>query len=91
MIGPAGSQATLLVTQVVLSSRVQRITNKEGWVIGIPGASRYEAFLQGQLERSTVSTRYGDVPVLTVSVGNRTVVYIRLFGWENNMASGDRQ
>ena len=51
-------------------------------MIGILGASRYEAVLEGGLQRSTVSTRYGDVPVLTGAVGNRAVVYIRRFGWE---------
>ena len=56
-------------------------------MIGILGASRYEAILEGRLERSTVSTRYGDVPVLTGTVGDRSVVYIRRFGWEGNMAS----
>ncbi len=56
-------------------------------MIGILGASRYEVILEGQLERSTVSTRYGDVPVLTGTVGNRNVVYIRRFGWEGNLAS----
>ena len=56
-------------------------------MIGILGASRYEAILEGPLERSTVATRYGDVPVLTGAVGGRAVVYIRRFGWEGNMAS----
>ena len=45
-------------------------------MIGILGASRYEAILEGQLERSTVSTRYGDVPVLTGTVGNRHEIRI---------------
>ena len=56
-------------------------------MIGILGASRYEAVLEGGLQRSTVSTRYGDVPVLTGAVGNRAVVYIRRFGWGDNLAS----
>ena len=56
-------------------------------MIGILGASRYEAILEGPLERSTVATRYGDVPVLTGAMGDRAVVYIRRFGWEGNMAS----
>ena len=56
-------------------------------MIGILGAERYEAIVEGQLERSTVSTRYGDVSVLTGAVGNRSVVYIRRFGWDGNLAS----
>jgi 5'-methylthioadenosine phosphorylase len=56
-------------------------------LIGILGASRYEAIVEGQLERSTVSTRYGDVSVLTGTVGDRPVAYIRRFGWEGNLAS----
>ena len=56
-------------------------------MIGILGASRYEAILEGPLARSTVSTRYGDVPVLTGSVGSRPVAYVRRFGWGDDMAS----
>ncbi len=56
-------------------------------MIGILGAARYEAIVEGQLDRSTVSTRYGDVSVLTGTVGDCPVAYIRRFGWEGNMAS----
>ena len=56
-------------------------------MIGILGASIYEAILESHLERSTVSTRYGDVPVLMGTVGDREVAYIRRFGWEGGMAS----
>ena len=33
-------------------------------MIGILGAAKYESILEGDAERSTVSTRYGDVSVL---------------------------
>lgn len=55
--------------------------------IGILGASQYEAILEKQLERTVVSTRFGDVPVLIGEVGGQTIAYIRRFGWENNLAS----
>ncbi len=56
-------------------------------MIGILGASRYEAILEDQLERTTVSTRYGDVLVLNGTAGGQSVAYIRRFGWEGNLAS----
>lgn len=56
-------------------------------MIGILGATTYEGILQEDLERSVVSTRFGDVPVVKGTVGGRGVVYIRRFGWDNNLAS----
>lgn len=56
-------------------------------MIGILGASKYEDIVADNLERTIVSTRRGDVPVLKGSIGGRPVAYIRRFGWEDNLAS----
>ena len=56
-------------------------------MFGILGASRYEAILEDGAERSVVSTRFGDVDVLKGAVNGRPVVYVRRFGWEDNLAS----
>lgn len=56
-------------------------------MIGILGAVTYEGIVQSEHERTVVSTRFGDVPVLTGAIGNTPVAYIRRFGWENSLAS----
>lgn len=56
-------------------------------MIGILGASQYEAALEQQSERTVVTTRYGDVSVLIGTIGDQQVAYIRRFGWENNLAA----
>ena len=56
-------------------------------MIGILGASQYESVLETQNERTVVTTRFGDVPVLKGEIEGREIAYIRRFGWENNLAS----
>lgn len=56
-------------------------------MIGILGAARYETILEGELERTMISTSYGEVSVLKGTVGGRPVAYIRRFGWNGNQAS----
>ena len=53
-------------------------------MIGILGASQYEPLVEVQDERLVVSTRFGDVPVLSGEISGVTVFYIRRFGWEDN-------
>ena len=56
-------------------------------MIGILGASQYEGVLENRDDRTVVTTRFGDVPVLRGDVAGQHVAYIRRFGWENNLAS----
>ena len=56
-------------------------------MIGILGASQYEPLVEVQDERLVVSTRFGDVPVLSGKISGVTVFYIRRFGWEDNKPS----
>ncbi|MDA0768944.1 MAG: hypothetical protein O2821_01820 [Chloroflexi bacterium] len=56
-------------------------------MIGILGASQYESVLVTQDERTVITTRFGDVPILLGSIAGQEVAYIRRFGWENNLAS----
>ena len=56
-------------------------------MIGILGASHYEGVLETQDERTVVTTRFGDVPLLMGTIAGTRAAYIRRFGWENNLAS----
>lgn len=56
-------------------------------MIGILGASQYESVMETQGERTVVTTRFGDVPVLLGTIAGQDIAYIRRFGWENNLAS----
>ena len=56
-------------------------------MIGILGASQYESVLETQDQRTVVTTRFGDVPVLMGTIAGNQAAYIRRFGWENNIAS----
>ncbi len=56
-------------------------------MIGILGAAQYESVLETQDERTVVTTRFGDVPLLRGTIAGQEIAYIRRFGWENNLAS----
>ena len=56
-------------------------------MIGILGASQYESVLETQDERTVVTTRFGDVPLLIGTIADQKIAYIRRFGWENNLAA----
>lgn len=56
-------------------------------MIGILGASKYEGILDSLNERTVVNTRYGEVSAALGEVSGQAVVYVRRFGWENNIAS----
>ncbi|MDH3603644.1 MAG: hypothetical protein OEU26_28880, partial [Candidatus Tectomicrobia bacterium] len=55
--------------------------------IGIFSSRRYETALEGEQENIVVSTKFGDVAVLTGMVGSQQAPFIRRFGWEDHLAS----
>ena len=61
-------------------------------MIGILGASQYEAALEQQHERTVVTTRFGDVSVLRGSIGDQEIAYVRRFGlWDDTRSFCSRR